>query len=191
MFAAASTKAAQAAIPELRAALSATIQAYGTLKTKFNLASSQLDAAHSVIRNEFHIMSDIHQRERDELVKEMLGEGYDLSSRKFRRHRAQVLVAVKGIAGLDHVKQFQLANALYQRYDANSSLLDSQTRDAIIDGIRELLRQLRARNRGRFPTMDRITQETLLTACVAQADGHDVRTIAKLLEQGEGPLLAA
>ena len=180
MFAECSGTTAKAALPIIKSALNDLIIEHGTLRTKYNIMRNELDAALSIIRNEY-VGDNTTQQQRNTIVQEMLGEGYDMSGKTFRRHRMQVMLAIRSIAGPEHLKQHQLAESLYKRYTVDPDIIHNEAREAVLDGIREVLHHLRVRNTGRYPTMDRVTQEVLLTAAMAKASNHSVATIASLL----------
>ena len=133
-------------------------------------------------------------------VRDLTGDGYDYTKEKrtFQRHKKATLLALKTVAGDDVRKQAQLAEGLFRHFaspeDSAAARLrqDKEARSAnrlktvegaIVAGVTELLKQLSARNDGRFTHADRVTHSVLLTAANYKAHelGINVKEIADAL----------
>ena len=117
-------------------------------------------------------------RQHRELVKMLVGEGWDpdTDKRQFERARAQVLTYIKSVCGKDTLKQQQLCKALYHRYiDPENVTPQSKAAKraekvtivdaAIVAGVRDLLQRLKERSSGgRYTHDDRVLHNALTTA---------------------------
>ena len=157
--------------------------------------TAQRNEAYSLLRAEY-LCEDASQAhncrsDRRSLAIDMLGENYDTSGYKstYRRHKALAIAQIKRIAGADNFsRQQQLAEAVAEHYKSGggdsiqSGGEDYVAHSAVIEGIVQTLEMLRKRNRGRYPTEDRITQEVLLGSVVAAAKGKFLSSISQLLK---------
>ena len=148
-----------------------------------------------MLKDEYLCIDDAESRlcraDRRSLAIEMLGQQYDTSGYKstYRRHKALAIAQIKLIAGHDNFsRQQQLAEAVMEHYKCGaagsieSGGEDYAAHSAVIEGLAQTLQMLRARNSGRYPTEDRITQEVLLGSVVAASKGKFMSSISRLLK---------
>ena len=165
--------------------------------------TAERNEAFSLLREDYVVATNIdpdsvdsaaaqRRQDRRSMVTELIGEGYDFSrsQKTFRRHKALALAQIKQIAGPDNtLRQQELAQALLDHYKAGGAegvevgSIDYTAHVAVIDGVVEVLKTLKKRNRGRYTREDRITQQVLLSAVVCKAGCEKVqRSIARLLQ---------
>ena len=92
--------------------------------TKVGVLFEERDSMRLLLANRYQIgQNQQADRKRSEMVKMLVGEGWDLASEEsaFKKGRAQLIACVKGICGKDTLKQKQLCEALYARYAAKDS----------------------------------------------------------------------
>ena len=96
-------------------------------------------------------------------------------------YKALAIAQIKRIAGpKDISKQRQLAQSLLDHYtggggnDVQPNTIDCTAHAAVIEGVVETLRKLKARNLGRYTREDRITQQVLLSVAVSKTRSKKV-----------------
>ena len=148
------------------------------------------NAAYSLLQDQYldkystdEEASTERKTDRRSVIKEMIGEGYNFEGTfsTFRRHKALAIAQIKRIAGpKDISKQRQLAQSLLDHYtggganDVQPNTIDYTAHAAVIEGVVETLRKLKARNLGRYTREDRITQQVLLSVAVSKTQSKKV-----------------
>jgi hypothetical protein len=130
-----------------------------------------------------------HSSSKSKLVRELIGEGYNLadSGRSLRRHRLCVMTALEKACGEDKLKQYEVACAIKDLFKQRTQKKEAKadiSRSVILEGLEATFAIISSRRNGsnRYTSHDRIVREALCTAIMmCKPDGVTINSMRAAL----------
>ena len=130
-----------------------------------------------------------HSSSKSKLVRELIGEGYNLadSGRSLRRHRLCVMTALEKACGEDKLKQYEVACAIKDLFKQRTQKKEAKadiSRSVILEGLEATFAIMSSRRNGsnRYTSHDRIVREALCTAIMmCKPDGVTINSMRAAL----------